>query len=211
MPNSRPVICAILLFFTTLAATAPILACERHLERADHYHKLRRAGGSASQMARWQEQRKKYQQRYQDCRLGDRSGGSILTASGRTRAPEKPDYQKVRKTAVSDVRVRKLLKTCNYWVKAYNRRPSDDRRSYRDSACRAFSDARERLESPPQRLSPHRRTLEECIKPGSRLDNEVQECLEGRREPTWRASSTSARAPSPPAEAPALPTEEATR
>lgn len=211
MPRSLPVICAILLFFTTLGAAAPVLACDRHLERADHYHKLRRAGGSASQMARWQEQRKKYQQRYQDCRLGDRSGGAIHTANGRPRTPEEPDYQKVRKTEVRNARVRKLLKTCNYWVRAYNRQPSDDRRSYRDSACRAFADARDRLEDPPQRLSPHRRTLEECIKPGNRLDNEVQECLEGRREPTWKAPSTSTRAPSPSAAAPSLPTEEATR
>lgn len=211
MPQSLPVICAVLLFFTALAATAPVLACDRHLERADRYHKLRRAGGSASQMARWQEQRKKYQQRYQDCRLGDRSGGSIHTASGRTRGPEKPDYQKVRTTSVSDARVRKLLKTCNYWVKAYNRQPSDDRRSYRDSACRAFSDAQDRLENPPQPLSSHQRTLDECIKPGNRLDNEVQECLEGRREPTWKAPSASAQAPSPSGQAQALPTEEATR
>lgn len=188
MPRPLMLIAITSLTLASLGLSASALACDHHLERADHYHKLRRAGGTPRQMANWQAQRRKYQKRYQDCRLGDRSGGSIRTASGSREPAEKPDYQKPRTTEVGDARVRKLLETCNYWVRTYNDRPTDQHRSYRDGACRAFSEAERRLHRPPARLSQHTRTLDECIKPGNQLDNEVQECLEGRREPAWNAT-----------------------
>lgn len=31
----------------------------------------------------------------------------------------------------------------------------------------------------------NRRTMQECIKPGNLIDQDVQECLNGLREPTW--------------------------
>lgn len=183
MPNSLFVFAATLLLLLTLPQ--PVIACDQHLDRANHYRDLRRAGGTARQMARWQQQRKRHQTRYQDCRLGDRSGGSILTTGGEHRAPAQPDYQKSRSTEVRDSNVRQLLSTCNYWVAEYNNQPRDDRRHYRDTACRAFSAAEQRVLNPPAALTEHQRSLAECIKPGNQLDNEVQACLEGSLEPSW--------------------------
>lgn len=185
MPRHLTLILAATLAF--FFPSIPTVACDQHLDRANHYRDLRRAGGSARQMARWQQQRNQHQKRYQDCRLGDRSTGSIYTARGAKPQLEKPDYQKPRRTQVRDDGVRQLLKTCNYWVTVYNNRPTQDHRYYRDSACRAFSEAERRLLNPTAPLAAHTRTLKECIKPENTMDNEVQECLEGKRYPSWNS------------------------
>lgn len=183
----RILVVACLLGFAWLPLTASADRCDNHWRWAERYARQLQEGGTSSQVRRWKEERRKYLERHRECRKGRESAPEVRTASGRGEdRHNKPDYQKNRTSKSRDAKTQRLLKTCNYWVAEYNRQPTDTRRSYRDTACRALREAERRTQRPTASLAPHRRSLEECIKPGNQLDNEVQACLEGRQEPYWR-------------------------
>lgn len=175
-----------LIITTVILALAPIQlsACEKYAEKAEHFRDLRRAGGTVSQMNRWQQKRHEQLEKYSDCRLGGRNPG-MTAFSGPKPSRHKPDYQKTRSSQASDPRIRKLLATCNYWIETYNRQPNDSNQHFRSMACRALDEAERRKKAPPKRLEAHERRLDDCIKPGRLVDNEVQACLVGDLEPVW--------------------------
>lgn len=167
-----------------LSTPLPAYACEQLQAKVERYTQLKRVGGSAKQMNRWQEQRKHYAERYRECL---RSQPRMHRASGDQKKNKHttPDYQK-RRSATSDNPVTiKLLATCNFWIDTYNRTPSPEHQSYRDTACRALDDAQR--EAPPL-TTQHipQRSLQECIKPDNLLDDEVRECMAGERQPDWQ-------------------------
>lgn len=167
--------------FLITFSTQPALACEHLQAKVDRYTQLKRGGGSAKQMNRWQAQRKIYAERYRECL---RTQPSMHRATGKKTKRKKPDIQKVRKADTDHPVVLQLLTTCNFWIKTYNRHPSPDNKTYRDTACRALDDAQR---SPPAVAAHQRpqRSLQECIKPGNLLDDDVRECMAGTREPDW--------------------------
>lgn len=175
-----------LIMTAVILALSPtqLLACEKYAEKAERFQNLRRAGGSVSQMNRWQRQRHEQLDKYHDCRLGDRNPG-MTAFSGPKPSRHKPDFQKPRTSRASDPKLQKLLATCNYWIKTYNRQPNDSNRHFRSMACRELDQAERRLEAPPKRLPDHERSLDDCIKPGRLVDNEVQACLVGDLDPVW--------------------------
>jgi len=179
-PRLYPIITALLFGLTP----APGLACEKYAEKAEHFRDLRRAGGTVSQMNRWQQKRHEQLEKYSDCRLGGRNPG-MTAFSGPRPARHKPDFQKRRTTKTSDPSIQKLLATCNYWIETYNRQPNDSNQHFRSMACRALDEAERRQKVPPKRLEAHERRLDDCIKPGRLVDNEVQACLVGDLEPVW--------------------------
>lgn len=158
-------------------------ACEHLQAKVDRYTQLKRAGGSAKQMNRWQAQRKHYSARYRECL---RAQPSMHRATGSKQTKRaKPDTQKLRKVNSDHPVVQKLLTTCNFWIKTYNRNPSPEHKTYRDTACRALDDAQRH---PPDLVATQarQRPLNECIKPGNLLDDDVRECMAGTREPDWQ-------------------------
>lgn len=161
----------------------PLDACEGLQAKLAHYTKLKRQGGSAKQMNRWEAQKKDYAARYRQCL---RAEPKIQRATGKKKKNKfsKVEHQQLRRldpeteTAIT----RKLLTTCNFWIDAYNHNPTPDNQSYRNTACRALDDA---VREPPGLIvnPSNRRSLEDCIKPDNLIDDEVRECMSGMREP----------------------------
>lgn len=159
-------------------------ACDHLQAKVDRYTQLKRAGGSAKQMNRWQAQRKDYAARYREC-LREQPRVHRAVGEPRKNKSVKPDYQKRREGGGSHPVVEKLLTTCNFWIDTYNRTPTPEHQTYRDTACRALDDAQR---EPPSLATNvvHQRSLRECIKPDNLLDDEVRACMAGEREPDWQ-------------------------
>lgn len=168
--------------------TADAQNCERYKDRADHYAKLRRSGGSSARMARWQNQRNRYNALYRDCQR-KASSTSIKMVTGSDGSERYADRRKPRRINTNDQVVRTLLETCNYWIREHNARPTRDSLSQRDYACSAAD--RGQRESDAARIAPaqHTRSLNECIKPGNVIDDDVAACLQGKVSPNWREES----------------------
>lgn len=160
--------------------------CQRYKDRADHYAKLRRAGGTSARMARWQNQRNRYQALYQDCQRQP-SATSIQTAGGPGANQNYADQRSPRPVKTDDDVVRTLIETCNYWIREHNARPTRDSLSQRDYACRAADRGQRELRTSPPADAVHTRALSECIKPDNVIDDDVAACLQGRAEPKWRS------------------------
>ena len=158
-------------------------ACEHLQAKVERYSQLKRAGGTAKQMNRWQAQRKLYSQRYRDC-LRAQPVMQRTTGKGNSKR-SKADIQKPRQVKSDDPVIQKLLKTCNFWINTYNSQPSPENKTYRETACRALDEAQH---SPPSLSASDRqqRSLKECIKPGNLLDDDVRDCMAGAREPDWQ-------------------------
>ncbi len=182
------------LFWLSLAIVlidSPALqACEALERKVERYTQLRRNGGNASQMTRWQKARHKYKERYHECRRQR----SRIHSYSRPARRYKPSYRKPNKITGSDARTRKMERTCNFWIREYNRAPSPQFRQWRETACRAAAKAQTTAEeastTPASQRSSHpvavlQRPLEECIKPDELIDNQVLACMEGRLEPEW--------------------------
>lgn len=170
-------------------------ACEALERKVERYTQLRRNGGSAKQMTRWQKARHKYKEQYHECRRQRSQMQSYRPGAPR----HKPSYRKPNKITGTDPRTRKMEQTCNFWIREYNRAPSAEFRQLRETACRAAAKAKDetraaKLPGAPASLNPapppasQLRSLEECIKPNQLIDNQVLACREGRLEPDWNSN-----------------------
>lgn len=180
MKGYLPAVLLLLFYFTN---PLPVAACEQFQAKVERYTKLKRQGGSARQMNRWQAQKREYAERYSECL---RALPRVHHASGKpSRQTRMPIERQSRRTITGNNPItQKLLLTCNFWIDTYNRQPSADNKSYRDTACRALDDAEQ---NPPiaTNHSLPQRSVKECIKPGNLLDDDVRECMRGEREPDW--------------------------
>src|SRR5690606_38554643 len=174
-------VAVILIIF--LAGSLPAHACEKFQVKADRYATLKRQGGSAKQMNRWNAQKKLYSERYRECL---KAQPRIHAAGGTTRRQSTKAARQPHRVLVSENPVtRQLLTTCNFWIDAYNGSASPENKSYRDSACRALDEAI-RNEPVPVTQAPAQRPAKDCVKPGNLFDDDVRECMAGSREPDWR-------------------------
>lgn len=174
------VVCLSVIF----SLAAPLHACEQFQAKVDRYTQLKRAGGNARQMNRWQAQRTHYAERYREC-LRDQPTMHRATGASGSAKRHKPDTQKQRQSTSDDPVVLQLLATCNFWIRTANQHPSAEHRSYRDTACRALEEAQR---NPPALAINHvpAYPLSACIKPGNVIDEEVQACMNGTRVPDWQ-------------------------
>lgn len=158
--------------------------CQRYKDRADHYAKLRRAGGTSARMARWQSERNRYHTLYQDCQ-NNPSSTSIKTTGGPGANTNYADRRKLRPINTDDQVIRTFIETCNYWIQEHNTRPTRSSLSQRDYACRAADRSQNASRAPQTINAEHTRSLNECIKPGNVVDDDVAACLRGQLEPDW--------------------------
>ncbi len=150
---------------------------------------LRRQGGSLKQMQRWRMQTEEATSKKFSCR----KESAIQIASGNTASPKakpiKSPRIKLRKNSSEDPQVQQLLSTCNYWIDEYNNNQSDNNSAFRNTACRALDKKLATKEAPTPIDIANVRSLKECIKPNNLIDNDVQECRQGLRNPVWATSS----------------------
>lgn len=185
----------------TLIALTPQIShaksCAYYQERIDHYEQMRRAGGTAKQMNRWQIKSREMEEQLRRCKNNPETNPSIQIASG-TKSSVKKQSKKIKHPALKssdslDSLLQGLIKTCNYWITTTKQEPSQNNLSFRDSACSAVEKREQELGTPfkQTRVQLPARKLKDCIKPNKVIDNEVNECVMGTLEPTWKSNALS--------------------
>lgn len=181
------------LIIKILFCTATLLiACFAHanncrgLEHQVNYaDKKLNQGGNSSYMKFWRQSRDAAEKKLSQCRRSIGHGEPQITVYSGERKNNTQDKVAVS-SDIDDPALQQLIKTCNYWVNESDRNPSPENRAFRDNACRDARAAEHRILNPQAPVVLIRnRTLKECIKPNQVIDNEVKECMEGMREPTW--------------------------
>lgn len=176
----------LLLFFSTAmlclnpsAAASSCATFEQHIERLNKY---RRAGGSNKQMNRWQQQRRDYSNKLAECIRSQRNHHIQSTTPSRDNTYY--DYWRPLHSKNTAPAIIKLFETCNFWIKEHNRLKNRDSADQRNYACRTAQNAER--EYRPNKDTPYRptRTLKECIKANNLIDNDVNDCMLGIKEPT---------------------------
>lgn len=170
--------------FLLFITPAPLWACEQFQTKVQQYTTLKRKGGSARQMNRWQAQKRHYAKLYAEC-LRNQPRIHSTSVAPRNSHHQPTQHIPRRRTTSDNPITQKLLATCNFWVDSYNRHPNADNKTYRDTACRALDQAEQ---NPPNGVNNDLplRPLKECIKPNNLLDDEVHACMHGELKPSWR-------------------------
>lgn len=191
-------------YFTTLIISAAIFAgtfsnqaiaaksCAFYKEKIERYENLRRAGGTMAQMNRWTARGRELEDAQRKC-AQDNGGSAIQIASGSetksTKASnrKKPEHKALRKSNSSDEQLQRLIQTCNYWITQTNENPSQDNINFRETACSAVDNYQPESSSSASTSNTITvRKLKDCIKPNNLIDGEVNECMKGNIEPTWK-------------------------
>jgi hypothetical protein len=178
---------ALLLFAYALNSAAA--DCTQYKDKIRKLEDLRRHGGSLKQMDRWRMQTDEVSEKLNRCNRE----GSIQIVSGQTSDSSRHHpaqhragkSQKLRQTNSEDPQIQQLVSTCNYWITEFKTNPSMANSSFKDTACRAL-DAKLSDKGQPVPVPSVVRSLSECIKPNNLIDNDVQECRQGIREPIWK-------------------------
>lgn len=168
--------------------------CDYYKEGVEHYEKLRRAGGSSNEMNYWTAKGHELEDKLYRCQRDTNINPVIQTTTNDSPA-EKPasttalkrQHIPLRSSFVDDPQLQRLIETCNYWIKQTNENASQDNINFRDSACRSVDNYQDALENPrAPSTTVGVRKLKDCMKPNNRIDNEVNECVKGNIEPTWK-------------------------
>jgi hypothetical protein len=168
--------------------------CDYYKEGVEHYEKLRRVGGSSNEMNYWTTKGHEFEDKLYHCRQ-DTTINPVMQTTANDEPSEiqtapkvaKRQHTPLRSSFVDDQQLQRLIETCNYWTNQTNTDASQDNQNFRDSACRAVDKHQDALDNPgtPNTTAAVRR-LKDCIKPNNRIDHEVNECVKGNIEPTWR-------------------------
>jgi hypothetical protein len=168
---------------TNMAHANECYRIEKQLNYADS--KLRQ-GGNSSYMKLWLQSRDHNHEELQKCKKRFGNGAPEIKVYSGATGGSKNHYQNHISSNLNNYQVQSLIKTCNYWIDQVNKNSSPENRSFRDNACRDAKAAEDRILNPQETfLMVRNRTLKACIKPNQVIDNEVKECMEGFREPTW--------------------------
>ena len=167
-------------------------SCNYYKEQAEHFEQMQRAGGTARQMNRWRVKNSDMEEQYHKCLNNPDTNPSIQVATAPTKKSARAKTSKatsrsLRNTDVADPLLQSLIKTCNFWIGTANEKATQDNLSFRESACTAADKREQELTKPFQTTAQlPTRKLKDCIKPNNVVDNEVNDCVMGRIEPTWR-------------------------
>ena len=168
--------------------------CDYYKEGVEHYEKLRRMGGSSNEMNYWTAKGHEFEDKLYLCRQ-DTTINPVIQTTAKDEPAEiqtdpkvaKRQHIPLRSSFVDDPQLQRLIETCNYWIKQTNDNASQDNQNFRDTACRAVDKHQDALDNPgtPNTTAAVRK-LKDCIKSNNRIDHEVNECVKGNIEPTWR-------------------------
>ncbi len=167
---------------TTTSSIAAALNCESYENRINRLQNLNARGGKAKQ----QESRKQQISRYEDELHNCSNIQKIKIATNSQKFNAKTDHQKLRSSKIQNPQTQQLIKTCNYWIDQNNKNPSWDNTNYRDTACRAADENEEAINSPSLQIAANVRKLKDCIKPNNLIDDEVNECIKGNKDASWK-------------------------
>lgn len=186
-------IIAVVLLVSTFAPQAlAAKSCDHYKDKIEHYENLRRAGGSMAKMNRWTTRGHELEDALRKC-IQVNGGGVIQIASGsQTKATKNASRKKTAHTALrknnsSDEHLQRLTQTCNYWITQSNENSTQDNINFRETACNAVDNYRPESNNPVSTSNTNPvRKLKDCIKPNNLIDADVNECMKGNIEPTWK-------------------------
>lgn len=182
---------AVLVSIIFVSHNASAEPCDHYKEEITYYENLRRNGGNTDEMRHWTAIGHELDDKYYHCRKDNEV--VIQTAAGEKSqpayAPPNQAYKPLRRTSLKDdEQLQRLTKTCNYWVETTNENPTQDNSNFRDTACRAVDNYQQNGQTnsnSPTDSMPIRK-LKDCIKPNNLIDYDVNECVKGNIEPTWK-------------------------
>lgn len=203
MNIQRSLACIISSIFTPTALLLTILTtaiftshnasaepCDYYKEEITYYENLRRNGGNAEEMGRWTAIGHELDDKYYHCRQDNKV--VIQTTAGDKAepvyAPTNQAYKPLRRTSLKDdEQLQRLTKTCNYWIEVTNENPTQDNSNFRETACRAVDnyESGQGNAGSTKDAMPVRK-LKDCIKPHNLIDHDVNECVKGNIDPTWK-------------------------
>jgi hypothetical protein len=184
---------ALALFISTFAN--PVHAaksCDHYKDKIERNNNLLRAGGSMAKMNRWTARGHELEDALRKCT--QENGGSVIqiTSGSQTKAIKTSSRKKtspaaLRKNNSNDEQLQRLTQTCNYWITQSNENSSQDNINFRETACNAVDNYQPEANNPaPTSNAIPVRKLKDCIKPNNFIDGDVNECMKGNIEPTWK-------------------------
>ncbi len=94
----------------------------------------------------------------------------------------------ISRSDIQNAELQALIATCNRWIGISKNNPTFENQSTRDTACRTATNKEELLKSPKEISEIKiKRSIKECIKPNNVIDHDVKACMQGLKEPNWKA------------------------
>jgi hypothetical protein len=175
----------IVLFSPLFVNIANANNCNGLQNQVNHADWKLRQGGNSSYMKYWRQSRDGVDKKLSQCKKSLGIGEPqihVYTGDNKGQAENK----NIVASNINDPALQQLIKTCNYWINEYNRNSSPENLAFRDNACREVKTAADRITNPQKPfVMTHKRSAKECVKPNNVIDNEVRECMEGKREASW--------------------------
>lgn len=178
--------CGLLGFHTADCAAKE---CSYFKDRIQRLDDLRRMGGTLKQLERWRVQSDDLSRKLKSCN----TESSIKIASG-TISSERPRNTQIKKIALrresafdkQSPQTQQLFNTCNFWIAEFNQLPSSSNQAFMHSSCKLLDQSVSTNELQTTSEFTRVKSINECIKPNNLIDKDVQECMQGFREPSWR-------------------------
>ena len=144
-------------------------------------------GGNTNDQQRWQKQQSYLRSQLAKCQ--GTTPGPISVARGQTNNGTNYTSMSYLKSDIQDAELQQLIATCNRWIGINSNNPTFENQSTRDTACRTATN-KEALLKNPKEISEIKikRSIKECIKPNNIIDTDVKQCMQGLKEPDWKAA-----------------------
>ena len=144
-------------------------------------------GGNTSDQQRWQKQQSYLRGQLAKCQ--GTTPGPISVARGQQNNNGNYTSMNYLKSDIQDAELQQLIATCNRWIGINKNSPTFENQSTRDTACRTAVN-KEALLKNPKEISEIKikRSIKDCIKPNNIIDNDVKQCMQGLKEPDWKAA-----------------------
>ncbi|MES2825871.1 MAG: hypothetical protein V4732_19875 [Pseudomonadota bacterium] len=175
-------ISAMLITATTNSSVASPQNCETYQHKINRLQTLNARGGKAKQLQFRRQQINQYEAELYKCSNVQK----IQILSNHNKNKAKTNRGKLRPNKTQNPQLQQLIKTCNYWINQNNQYPSWDNGNFRDTACRAADEKEDAINNPAAQIGPNVRTLNDCIKPNNVIDDDVNECMKGIKEASWK-------------------------
>ncbi len=143
----------------------------------------KRQGGSSNRMNYLQKRLDYLEEKLKTCKKEESNSEKISVYSG---SNKNQNYEEFIYSNIDNSQLQQMIKTCNYWIEQHNQNPSFENRSHKENSCRDAKNMEIEIISPKERPTfIQTRSIKECIKPNSVIDQDVKLCMQGLKEPNW--------------------------